>query len=88
MSIYYLIFVALLVLLFFFILFRAIKFESYSFKTIKSGNDRNIEARLRLLMHKNPHSEIVVINNSTQKETKEILKKMQYDFPEIHIITY
>ena len=88
MGIYYLIFVAFLGLLFFVILFRAVKYESYSFKTIKCGNDRNIEARLRLLMHKNPSSEIVVINNSTLLETTEILEKMQYDFPEIHIISY
>ena len=82
------IFVAILTLLFFFIIVHAIKFGSYSFKTIKSGNDKNIEARLRLLMYKNPRSEIVVINNSTLAETNEILEKMQYDFPEIHIISY
>jgi hypothetical protein len=70
------------------IIIFAIKRESYSFKIIKSGNDRNIEARLRILMRKNPKAEIVVINNSTLSETAEILKKMQYDFPEIHIISY
>ena len=52
------------------------------------GNDRNIEAKLRILMRKNPKSEIVVIDKSTLSETGEILRKMQYDYPELHIISY
>ena len=87
MNIYYII-IALLMLSFFAILFFALRHESYSFKTIKAGNDKNIEARLRLLMRKNPRSEIVVINDSTLSETTEILDKIQYDFPEIHIVSY
>lgn len=88
MNIFYSLFVLFSVIAFFLIIIFAIKRESYSFKIIKSGNDRNIEARLRILMRKNPKAEIVVINNSTLSETAEILKKMQYDFPEIHIISY
>lgn len=88
MNIFYSLFVLFSVIAFFMIIIFAIKRESYSFKIIKSGNDRNIEARLRILMRKNPKAEIVVINNSTLSETAEILKKMQYDFPEIHIISY
>ena len=88
MSILYWIFIAVLLILFFLIIFCAVVHESYSFKTIKVGNDADIEARLRLLMRKNPHSEIVVINEASNSETTEILKKMQYDFPEIHIVSY
>lgn len=88
MNIYYLLFVIFSVIAFFAVIIFALKRESYSFKMVKSGNDRNIEARLRLLMRKNPRAEIVVINNSTLSETAEILKKMQYDFPRIHIISY
>lgn len=88
MNVYYSLFVAGLILIFFLILLYAVKHESYSFKMIKSGNDRNIEPRLRILMRKNPRTEIVVINNSTLSEVGEILEKMQYDFPEIHIVSY
>jgi len=88
MDIFCLLFVFFLASIFFAILLFALRSESYSFKTIRAGNDRNIEARLRLLMRKNPRAEIVVINNSAISETAEILEKMQYDFPRIHIITY
>lgn len=88
MNIYYSLFVIFSVITFFVIIIFAIRRENYSFKIIKSGNDPNIEARLRLLMRKNPDSEIVVIDNSTLSETSEILQKMHYDFPEIHIISY
>lgn len=88
MDIYYSLFVAFLTLIFILILLYAVKRNSYSFKTIKAENDRNIEAKLRILMRKNPRSEIVVINNSSLSETGEILQKMQYDFPEIHIVSY
>ena len=76
------------VLLFFFVLIYGAKQESYSFKTVTVGNDRNIEAKLRILMRKNPKSEIVVIDKSTLSETGEILRKMQYDYPKVHIISY
>lgn len=88
MNIFYSLFVICSSVAFFLILLSAIRNKSYSFKIIKSGNDRNIEARLRLLMRKNPKTEIVVVNNSTLSETAEILKKMEYDFPMIHIISY
>jgi len=76
------------VFLFFFALVFFAGQKSYSFKTVTVGNDRNIEAKLRILMRKNPKSEIVVIDKSTFPETGEILQKMQYDFPKIHIISY
>lgn len=88
MNIYYSLFVIFSAVIFFIIIVFAIRKEHYSFKLIKSGNDPNIEARLRILMRENPHSEIVVLNSSTLSETSEILKKMEYDFPEIHIISY
>ena len=88
MNIYYSLFVILGAVIFTLIPILAIKRKSYAFKVIKSGNDENIEARLRILMKKNPRAEIVVLNNSTLSETSEILKKMQYDFPEIHIVSY
>ena len=88
MDIFYSIFVTFSVVVFFLILIRAVKQKSYSFKTVRIRNDINIEPRLRLLMLKNPRSEIVVINRSTLSETGEILEKMQYDFPQIHIISY
>jgi len=88
MNICYPLFVIFSAIAFFMTIIFAVRRESYSFKIIKSGNDRNIEARLRLLMRKNPRSEIVVIDNSTLSETSEILQKMQYDFPRIHIISY
>ena len=88
MDIYYVGFIILLVLIFFSILICAIRRKSYSFKTVWAENDRNIEAKLRIFMRKNPRSEIVVINNSPSSETGKILKKMQYDFPEIHIVSY
>ena len=77
-----------LLALFFAILVFALQMESYSFMTVRAGNDKNIEARLRLLMLKNPRSEIVVINNSSLFEISEILRKMQYDFPRVHIVSY
>ena len=76
------------VFLFFFVLTYGAKQKSYSYKTVTVGDDRNIEAKLRILMRKNPRSEIVVIDRSTSSETGEILRKMQYDSPKIHIITY
>ena len=76
-----------MVLLFLFILILGTRQKSYSFKTVTVGNDLNIEARLRILMRKNPKSEIVVIDRSSLSETGEILRKMQYDFPEIHIVS-
>ena len=76
------------VFLFFFILIYGAKQESYSFKTVTVGNDRNIEARLRIMMRKNPKSEIVVIDRSASIETGEILRKLQCDFQRIHIISY
>ena len=88
MGIYYSLFVAVSLVIFFLILIQALKRESYSFKTVKVINDKNIEPRLRLLMLKNPRSEIVVLNHSTISETGEILEKMRYDFPRIHIVTY
>lgn len=88
MNVYYWLFTVLLTLSFFLIIFSALKSKNYSFNTIWVGNDVNIEARLRLLMKKKPRSEIVVFNNSTLSETGEILEKMQYDFPEIHIVSY
>ncbi|MBR4720490.1 MAG: hypothetical protein IK057_01875 [Clostridia bacterium] len=88
MDIYCAGFVIILVTIFFAILIYAIRHKSYSFKTIWTENDRNIEAKLRIFMRKNPRSEIVVINNSPSSETGKILKKMQYDFPEIHIVSY
>ena len=88
MDIYCSVFVALLAILFFLILFSGIRRKSYSFKTVKVGNDRNIEAKLRILMRKNPRCEIVVLNRSDARETHKILEKMAYDFPEIHIVTY
>ncbi|MBR4173332.1 MAG: hypothetical protein IKR46_03065 [Clostridia bacterium] len=50
MDIYYSLFVALLAVLFFLILFYGVRRKSYSFKTLKVENDRNIEAKLRILM--------------------------------------
>ena len=88
MNIYYSVLVAVLTLIFFIILIYAVRFKSYSFKTVRTKNDKNIEVKLRLLMRKNPRSEIVVIDSSTLSETSDILRKMQYDFPEIHIISY
>ncbi len=88
MGIYSLLFVTVSAIIFFLILIWAVKRESYSFKSIRIVNDRNIEPRLRLLMLKNPRSEIVVINKSEFSETGEILDKMRYDFPQIHIVTY
>lgn len=88
MNIFYPLFLISSIIAFFLILAISLKRKSYSFKTIKVGNDLNVESRLRILMRKNPRSEIVVINRSTLSETGEILKKMQYDFPEIHIISY
>ena len=87
-TLYYYILISGLAILFFTVLIYAAKRESYSFKSIKAGNDGNIEARLRLMMRKNPSSEIVVLNNSVLTETAEILKRMEYDFPRIHIISY
>lgn len=87
-TVYHYIFVSVLTVLFFSVLIYAAKHESYSFKSVKAGNDGNIEARLRLMMRKNPNSEIVVINNSAILETAEILEKMQNDFPKIHIVSY
>ncbi|MBQ6908204.1 MAG: hypothetical protein IJR79_03360 [Clostridia bacterium] len=88
MGICYSVFIILLTISFFAILIYAIRHKSYSFKIIRAENDRNIEAKLRILMRKNPRSEIVVINNCPSSETGKILKKMQYDFPEIHIVSY
>ena len=79
MDIYYVCFVILLATIFFVILIYAIRHKSYSFKTIWAENDKNIEAKLSIFMHKNPRSEIVVINNSPSSETGKILKKMQYE---------
>ena len=88
LDIYYAGFIILLATIFFAIIIYAIIRKSYSFKIIRAENDKNIEAKLRILMRKNPRSEIVVITDSPSFETGEILKKMQYDFPEIHIVSY
>ena len=88
MNFYWSVFVAILAVIFFSVIIYAVRSESYSFKTVRVRNDRNIEAKLRILMRKNPRSEIVVINNSAFSETEKILDKMQYDFPRIHIVSY
>ena len=88
MSIYYLILTAFLILVFFALLARAVLCTSYSFKTVRTKNDKNIEAKLRILMRKNPRSEIIVFDSSNLSEIREILRKMQLDFPEIHIVLY
>ncbi|MBO5060813.1 MAG: hypothetical protein J6C82_07865 [Clostridia bacterium] len=46
----------------------------------------NIEVRLRVLLKKNPRSEIFVADNSHTDEAKIILEKLSADYPQIHII--
>lgn len=47
-------------------------------------NDECIEAKLRLIMAKNPNSEIIVINCG--RKNSAVLEKLSDDFPEIHIL--
>ncbi len=81
------IFIGILCFIYAAILISALKAKKYSFRTIFVKDDKNIEPKIRILMKENPDSEIVVINNSKRQETTEILKKMEYDFPELHIVT-
>ena len=58
---------------------------SYIYTTVEKA-ENCIEAQLRILLKKNPRSEIIVINKTQNPENEEILKKLAQDFPEIHII--
>jgi len=56
--------------------------DSIMSKTEDSGY---VEAQLRELLKKYPKSEIYVTNTRTDAESREILRKLARDFPQIHI---
>ncbi len=50
-----------------------------------SAVDVNIESRLRLIMLKNPGAEIYILSNTDSAEIRDIINRLQKDYPNIHI---
>ena len=56
------------------------------FTTPNLPQDASIEAKIRLIIAKNPKAHIVIINSECNKETTKILKKLACDFPQIVLL--
>lgn len=86
MGFWYSLFIAFLFFCYIFIIIRATQSKNHAFKLITLKNGANIEPKLLILMHKNPHNEFIVFDKTNSIETHTILEKMELDFPELHII--
>lgn len=56
-------------------------------RILLSVKDREagIEAAVRLLLWKNPRSEIYITDQGSQDDTPEILRRLAQDYPRVHI---
>ncbi len=52
--------------------------------SVKNRAD-NIEATLRMLLYRNPHAEITVVDCGSTDDTAAIIEKLALDFPHIHL---
>lgn len=48
------------------------------------GGDTNAEGLIRCLMREHPKSEILIVNRSDNRETRQILKKLCQDYACVH----
>ena len=78
--------IAILLVIFIIVAAEAILRQKFSY--IITGTDDEsdtIEAQLRIILRENPLSDIIVIDKSQSDESRQILKKLSADFPQLHI---